>query len=323
MQHVLVTGGYGYVGAPLVAALAADPSVAVTAASRTPHPEQPAVRAAVVDWSDGASIARLCAGQDTIVHLAAMNEQDAARSAEAALEVNGAACLRLLEAATGAGVRRFVYASTSKVFGNNPSGVIDEASLPRPTSDYAITHRLAEDYVLSRHGKRKIEGVVLRLANAVGAPLRPGPEAWLMIANDFCRQAVTLGRVVLKGSGLAWRNFVPLADVVAALRHATAVPAGALGDGLFHVGAPQPMQIWDLAVRVAERGEALSGRKIALERKAPEPGEALASLDWKIDKLIASGWRPAGDIDSEIDATLALCAELYGWFESPAADERT
>src|SRR5262245_32752221 len=64
-------------------------------------------------------------------------------------------------------LRRFIYMSTAKVFGSNPTGVIDELSLPRPASHYAITHRLAEDYVLAAHDKQRVEGVVMRLPTCV------------------------------------------------------------------------------------------------------------------------------------------------------------
>ena len=115
---------------------------------------------------------------DAIVHLAAMNEMDCARDPAAALEVNTALTLRLLNAAVAAGVRRFVYLSTAHVYGAPLRGHIDERALPRPVHPYAITHRAAEDFVLAAFDAGRIEGVVLRLSNGVGAPAHAAVDRW-------------------------------------------------------------------------------------------------------------------------------------------------
>jgi UDP-glucose 4-epimerase len=200
--------------------------------------------------------------------------------------------------------------STSKVFGANPAGMIDERSTPRPASNYAITHRLAEDYVLAAHDKKKVEGVVLRLSNSLGAPADLKTNAWMLIANDLCRQAAG-NQIVLKSSGLAWRNFIAMADVISALRHVLDMPREKLTDGLFHLGGTQSIRIWDLAAHIANRAELLFGRAIATERAAPAPGEQHAVLDWRIGKLTSTGWRPATSIDDEIDATLRICRDYF------------
>jgi UDP-glucose 4-epimerase len=239
-----------------------------------------------------------------------MNEPDSERDPKGALWNNGFATLALLEGARASNVRRFVYMSTSKVFGANPAGMIDERSAPRPASNYAITHRLAEDYVLAAHDKKEVEGVVLRVSNCLGAPADPKTNAWMLIANDLCRQAAG-NQIVLKSSGLAWRNFIAMADVISAVQHVLDMPSEKLVDGLFHLGGMQSIRIWDLAARIANRAELLFGRAIATERVAPTPGEQHALLDWRIGKLTSTGWRPAASINDEIDATLRICRDYF------------
>lgn len=310
-MRVLVTGGYGYVGGRLVQALTRDAAFVVTAASRAAQTARPDVRDVTVDWSDDASISALCRDQDAVVHLAAMNESDSERDPVGALRSNGLATLALLRAAQATGVCRFVYLSTSKVFGANPSGVIDEASLPHPANNYAITHRLAEDYVLAARQPDKLETAVVRLSNAVGAPADPGANAWMLIANDLCRQAAATGRIVLRSSGMAWRNFVGMGDVVAALRHVMTMSTDRLGDGLFHLGGPCSLRIADLAVMIAERAQALFGRKIEVTQAHAAPGESHAEIDWRIGRLASTGWVPSPSFDGDIDATLRLCSVTF------------
>ncbi len=311
-MRVLVTGGYGYVGGRLVQALAGDAAFVTTAASRGPQPARPGVRDVTVDWNDDASISAICRDQDAVVHLAAMNESDSELDPEGALRSNGFATLALLRATQAAGVRRFIYLSTSKVFGANPSGAIDEATLPHPTSHYAITHRLAEDYVLAARRRGGLETAVIRLSNAVGAPADPGVNAWMLIANDLCRQAVATGRIVLRSSGMAWRNFVGLDDVVVALRHMLTVSVDRLGDGLFHLGGPRSLRIADLAAMIAERAQAAFGSKVEVTRAQPAPGESHPELDWRIGKLVATGWTPSPGLEAEIDVGLRLCRDTFG-----------
>lgn len=300
--RLLVTGASGFIGGRLAQALADDAAFALTLASRQLRPVPARAKSVAIDWQDPASIAAACAGQDVIIHLAAMAEAACNRDPEAALTVNGLYSLRLVEAAKAAGVGRVIHLSTSKVFGQNPCGVITEDSKPVPTSHYAITHRLAEDYVLAQGG------VVVRLSNSLGAPAgETAGDAWSVIANDFCRQAVSTGVISLKSSGMQWRNFVAMAEVVAALRHLALLPKDKLGDGLFHLGGPHPLRIRDLAALVADQAEPLLGQRPRLDIPEPQPGEDFPQLDWRRDKLLATGLTLDVPLKAEIAATLTLC----------------
>jgi UDP-glucose 4-epimerase len=308
MTRVLITGGHGYIGGRLVQALAPDNKFSVTVAGRRARAALPGIKNVTIDWVDQESVVSVCRNQDVVVHLAAMNESDCEKNPEQALQSNGLATLSLVTAAHSTNVCRFLYVSTAKVFGPNPTGCIDEASLPHPANHYAITHRVAEDYVLAAHQKQLVQGVVLRLTNSVGAPVDPNTDAWMVIANDLCRQAATTGRIVLRSSGLAWRNFICMTDVVSALCHVIMMPTELLADGLFHLGGPDPLRIWDLALRICDRAEKLFKRPMQHERVSPQAGEYHSLLDWRIDKLKSTGWAPTASFDDEIDSTLRMCS---------------
>jgi UDP-glucose 4-epimerase len=311
MTRVLVTGGYGYIGGRLVQALAADATFSVTIAGRLLRRSLPGVRATAVDWHNSASLDAACRAQDAVVHLAAMNEPDCEKGPFLALQSNGLGTLRLLQAAQSAGVRRFIYVSTSKVFGTNPTGPIDEFSVPRPANHYSITHRLAEDYVLAAHDKGLLQGIVLRLSNSLGAPADPDVNAWMLIANDICRQAATTKQIALRSSGLAWRNFVAMADVVAAIRHALTMSPDLLSDGLFHLGGPETLRIWDLALRIARRADKMFEQSTKLERAAGQSTTAHRMFEWRTDKFCSTGWKTTTALDEEIDNTLKMCRNAF------------
>jgi UDP-glucose 4-epimerase len=311
MTRVLVTGGSGYIGGRLVRALLSDVAFSVVTAGRLARSSQSGVQLRAVDWTNQASLDAACRAQDMIVHLAAMNEQDCESDPALALQSNGRSTLMILRAAQSAGVRRFVYLSTSKVFGANPTGTIDESRVPRPENHYAITHRLAEDYVLATHAKGQLQGIVLRLSNSLGAPADPSVNAWMLIANDFCWQAATKKRIALKSSGLAWRNFIAMADTVAAIQHALTMSPDLLANGLFHLGGPETLRIWDLALRIAGRADKMFGQSTEVECASEQSAMGHRMLEWRSDKFCSTGWKATTALDDEIDSTLKMCRDVF------------
>lgn len=310
---VLVTGATGYLGGRLVAHLAA--------AGAAPRPGVRAGRqaaggsgedAVAIDLGDPAGLARACAGAGAVVHLAALNDADCRRAPDAAWRVNCAGTGQLVDAAVASGVRRFVYVSTAHVYGTPLAGVLTEEALPRPQSIYAITHRAAEDLVLAAHRAGRLEGVVVRLSNAFGAPASAEVAAWGLLANDLCRQAVVEGRLRLRSPGLDWRDFAPLGEVTAALEHLLAVPAAALGEGLFNLGGAAPLRVLEFARRVALRCRHVLGFEPPLEVPPAPPGAAApAPLDYRIDRLRATGFAPGRPLDAEVDGLLRFCARAF------------
>lgn len=317
-QAVLITGAKGYLGGRLVTSLARDASLTVTGTTRGSAtmplgwPAQSSLRQLDPLQQTDQELSAALRGIDTIVHLAAPNEIVSASDPLGALRDTAAATLKLLLAARSAGCRRFIYLSTIHVYGSPLQGRISESGLPRPVHPYAIAHRAAEDFVLAAYAKSEIEGVVLRLSNGIGAPAWPTIDRWTLIGNELCRQAVTEGRVVLRSSGLQWRDFILLRDFVTAARHMIAIAPSTLGDGLFNLGGRLPLRMIDIAELVATRAGTMLGRTIPVERAAPAPDESWPSIDYAIDRIAATGFVPSPReaLADEIDATLALCRDM-------------
>src|SRR5262249_39086732 len=137
-----------------------------------------------------------------------------------------------------------------------------------------VSHTASRKTMFSPRTVDVLQGMVLRLSNSLGAPADPDVNAWMLIANDLCRQAATTKQIVLKSSGLAWRNFISMADTVSAIRHALMMAPDLLSDGLFHLGGPQSLRIWDLALRIAGRADKMFGQSTKIERAPQEPAEA-------------------------------------------------
>ena len=308
---VLVTGARGYLGGRLVAHLLSEGGYRVRAGSRVVMPDVQSEAAAIGELSDDAQLEAACEGATFVVHLAALNEIDSERQPERAIDINVTGTLRLVRAAKRVGVRRFLYMSTAHVYGAPLAGKIVETTATRPIHPYAITHRAAEDFVFGAFVGSQAEPVVLRLSNAVGAPADASVQRWTLLVNDLCRQVATTGRIVLRSTGLAERDFIAMKDACRAVSHILTLPAELLPAGPLNLGGGRSWSVIDIAKLVADRCAVLLGFRPTIERPAPIAGESAPKLDYRIDRLLATGFELRGDLTEEIDATLQLCVAAF------------
>lgn len=145
-MKVLLTGSSGRIGAAIGARLALRHRVIGVDRRRGP------LTTSVVDIRDTTRIAVLCRGVDAIVHTAALHVPDLAGHAPAEFHsVNVDATRRLLQAAGEGGARRFVYTSTTSLYGDamlphdGAATWVTEALTPRPRDVYDETKLAAEE----------------------------------------------------------------------------------------------------------------------------------------------------------------------------------
>ncbi|MGA2091687.1 MAG: SDR family oxidoreductase [Endomicrobiales bacterium] len=318
MMQVLITGALGYMGGRITQHLShrKDMVLRLTAKARPAARShcQPHTEIIYGDILSDADNAAACAGIDCIIHLAALNEIDSLENPERALEVTTGGTLKLLMAAQRAGVKRFIYFSTAHVYGTPLAGHISEKTVPRPTHPYAITHRAAEDFVLAEHAKKNVEGIVLRLSNAVGAPCDVAVNRWSLVVNDLCVQAVTHKKLVLKSPGTQYRDFVSVHNVCRIVEHVIGLPSEKVGDGLFNVGGKASVQIRQMAEMIADRCQVTLGFRPSLH--IPDAQSVIDStierLDYDVEKLLSTGYVLSGDLKTEIDETLVMCQRSFG-----------
>lgn len=312
-MRVLVAGGFGFVGGRAAQYLhhAGHSIILGTRQASTPPAWLPQAEVAQLHWHDAAALERSCRGLDAVVHAAGMNAQDCAADPVAALEFNGVATARLLAAAIRAGVQRFVYVSTAHVYGSPLGGTITENTCPRNLHPYATSHLGGEYAVLGAGQRGQIQGVVLRLSNAFGPPVRKDADCWTLLVNDLCRQAVLNGRLKLHTAGTQLRDFIPLEDVSRAVLHILQAESPKLAGGLFNLGGDAVMSVFSMAELVAARWKTLTGKDLPIirpERSGPLP----EPLIYSCDKLKSTGFSLTSQVPQEIDATLGFCMTAFG-----------
>lgn len=302
-----MTGASGYVGSRAIASLV-EMGWSVRALVRR-HRPYIATEQVVVDITGEMDPLRLAvAGCDAVLHLAGANEVVAAEDPDAAVRDTIVGARHVAAAAADEGVARLVYVSTVHVYGAAlvEGAVVSESTVPAPTGIYGLT-RLASEHLLSAHAAQTgSEAVILRLTNAVGAPVAPEVDRWSLVGNDLCRQAVRDGRLVLRSPGLQWRDFIALADVVALV--GSALTPGGLPGGTYNLGSGTPMTILDLAALVQDAIEEHTGSRPPLDAPVAT-GVRPDAYHVDIGRLAALGWKPDSTVAAAVSETARFCLQ--------------
>ena len=246
-----------------------------------------------------------------MVHLATMNAAAASREPERAVTASADRTARLVESAKREGVARVIYLSTAHVYGDL-SGRIDEETDPQTRHPYAESHRVAESAILASASEGGAKGVVLRLSNSFGAPVRPDTDCWTLVVNDLCRQAVTTGDLRLHSPRAQRRDFITLTDVCRAVVHVIQTPHEVLGDGIFNLGGDWAPTTLQMAERIQRCCRTVLGEEPDVITSVVNPEEIPAPLEFRIDKLRETGFELEQNWDEELQELLLFCRANFG-----------
>ena len=307
---VLLTGGFGNLGGRVASALHLSGNWNIRLASRThiaPPTWAPDSEIVKLDLLNRDDVELACSGVNAIIHLAALNDRQAAADPHLAEAISGAGTKLLTDAAARQGVDRFVFMSTAHVYGAPLQGTLAEDSLTTNTHPYATSHLSGEREVAKRHQLGDVAGVILRCANGFGVPMDPTGNIWHVLVNDLCNQVASGGSMTLRSSGLQERNFIPIADICSAILHFLHIDAHRVGDGLFNLGGPKSITVLEMAQIIAERSRSVLNIDPPINRPHQTEQEVSIPLDYRIDKLISTGFSCVNDINFEIDQLLTMC----------------
>ena len=175
---------------------------------------------------------------------------------------NVLATQHLLEAAKRRPQNRFIYASSSSVYGQAESLPTHESVTPAPFSPYGITKLSGEHLCDAYHANYGVETVVLRYFSVYGPRQRPD-----MAFRRFCTAALDGLPLEVLGDGRQTRDFTFVDDVVAATRAAADAP-GVLGSAVNIGGGSRSA----LNQAIELLGE-LSGRELEVTHREHQRGD--------------------------------------------------
>jgi UDP-glucuronate 4-epimerase len=293
---VLVTGGVGFIGGHVCAALldrgdavvaldSFDPSSDTTSREATAallerHPAFRLVRGDIRDRS--ALDSALCDGADVVLHLAAkagVRQSLADPAGYADVNVTGTA--QVLEAARAAGVGRVVFASSSSVYGARDRGPFTEdMASAAPTSPYAASKRAGELLCGTFHAAWGLQTTALRFFTVYGPGQRPD-----MAIAAFLRKALAGEPLPVFGDGSSLRDYTFVSDIVEGVLAALDTP---LGFAVLNLGGGRPIRLDALVALIGE----VTGRSLRVERLGTQRGDVpLTFADLRAAKA-ALGYAP-------------------------------
>lgn len=237
-EVVLVIGGAGYIGSNLVRQLlqtgrkvrVLDNLVYGYDAIKEVL-NDPNVELVIGDCRNIKTVVGAVQGVNAIVHLAAIVGDPACdHDKQTALEVNYAATRMIAEVARGAGIRRFVFASSCSVYGANEM-IVDEQSAPNPISIYAQTKVDSETALLACESET-FHPTILRLATVFGNSYRPRFD---LVVNLLTARA-NQDRLITIFNGQQWRPFIHVKDIAQAILLTLDAPVETVSGEIFNVG---------------------------------------------------------------------------------------
>lgn len=298
--HALVTGAAGFIGSTLAERLLAEGARVTGVDCFTDYYDpalkrrnleaalrQPGYRLLELDLGD-ADLAAL-PDVDVVFHQAAQAGVRASWGREFATYVhhNVLGTQRLLERYRDAGLERFVYASSSSVYGDAERYPTDEALLPKPFSPYGVT-KLAGEHLVLLYGRNfGMNVAALRYFTVYGPRQRPD-----MAFHRFCRALLRGEEILVYGDGRQSRDFTFIDDAIEANLRAWRRSAP---QGVYNVGGGSQVEVLEAIALL----ESALGAKAKLRFEPRPPGDPLrtradaarlrADLDYATRVGIADG----------------------------------
>ena len=278
MGRYLITGGAGFIGSHLVKALAGKAEwVRVFDNFTTGRRENleglpPNVEIIEGDIRDREAVNRVMKDARYVLHQAALASVPESIEDPVTYEaVNVGGTLNLLIAAAEEKVARFVFASSTAVYGEAAGQPISEEDRPAPLSPYAVSKRVGELYGFTWHGLHRLPFVALRYFNVFGDG-QDENSPYAAVIPIFIARILNGEKPVIYGDGTQSRDFIYVSDVVRA--NLLALEREEAPGEIFNVAGGKGYDLNDLALTLAR----LIGAPEETIHAEARPGDIVHSL---------------------------------------------
>jgi UDP-glucose 4-epimerase len=280
-MKVLITGGAGFIGSHLAQALCRDGAEVLVLddlsegspanlAWRKGGDKLEMIEGNVADEN---LLRKILPGCEFVFHQAAITSvPKSVESPLASHAVNLDASLRLLIAAREARVKRFLFASSSAIYGDNETSPKHESLPARTLSPYALQKFTVEKYAQIFHQLYGLETVCLRYFNVFG-PRQSFQSPYSGVIARFCIGMIQGQAPTVYGDGRQSRDFTFVENVVAANLVAARAPAANVAGRVFNVGSGESVSL----LQLIEELNQLTGQALRPRFEPARPGDVLHS----------------------------------------------
>ena len=304
MSRFLVTGAAGFIGSHIAEKLISDGhDVRVLDNLSTGRRENLGTFGDNITFIEGdirnaETVSEAVSGVECVIHQAALaSVPRSIADPSATNEVNVQGTLNLLEAARKESVRRFVYASSSSVYGDGRALPKHEEMVPEPKSPYAVSKLAGELYCRVYREIHGLETVSLRYFNVFG-PRQARDSQYADVVPIFVSSLLAGRSAEIFGDGEQSRDFTYVANVVAANLHAC--QASVTPKAVYNVACGQRFTLNSLYERLQNMVRSNVKPRYA-EPRVGDVRHSQASID-AIQRDL--GYEPQVDLDEGLGRTL-------------------
>lgn len=276
-MKILVTGGAGFIGSNLVRHINQEaPDTEIRVIDDLSNGRLQNLDGLNCSFTEGTILDMqlmedLIDGVDSVIHLAALGSVPRSVAAPRPThEANITGTLNVLEAARARGVDHVIVASSSSVYGSNPSLPKTETDWTRPMSPYGVSKLATEGYTIAYNHTYGMKTLAFRFFNVFG-PGQPADHAYAAVIPKFVDAALSSRPLQVHGDGLQSRDFTYVKSVTQVLW--TAVVERKSSVDPINLAYGSNTNLIDLIGLIGDE----LGSKIALEHVPSRVGDVRAS----------------------------------------------
>ena len=305
-QLCLVTGGAGFIGSNLVDGLLSQGyRVRVLDNLSTGKKDNLAKAWSEIDFLKGdlrceKDIQKAVRKVSYVFHMGAIaNVPQSVEQPFVTHEVNVTGTFRLLQASREAGVKRFVFTSSSSIYGETNKFPTTEEDLPRPESPYAASKIMGEYYCRNFSTLYGLETVMLRYFNVFGPRQNP-KSRYACVIPIFLKCFLEKVPVQVHWDGKQSRDFVYVNDVVAA--NLLAMKKGGISGEAFNIGSHSEARVIDCLTGIQKILGVKRAKVHHTPKRAGDVRRTFADIG-KAKRLL--GFRPSVSFSTGLHKTVA------------------
>jgi UDP-glucuronate 4-epimerase len=278
-SHFLITGGAGFIGSHLVDSLLAQSSARVVVvdnfdgfydpqikqANIAGHLAHPDYHLVETDIRDHAALEKLFAEEDfdVIIHLAAKaGVRPSVSDPRSYHEVNAGGTMNLIDLAQRNGIKKFIYGSTSSIYGPQATPPFREDAALAPISPYAATKAAGELIAHTYSYLYDFQSVCLRFFTVYGPRQRPD-----LAIHKFAHLITNNQPIPVYGDGTNERDFTYIDDIIQGVM--AAISYDATPFEIINLGESQTVTVKQM---IGLLEDAL-GKKAIIDYQPPQPGD--------------------------------------------------
>lgn len=293
IKNICITGGAGYVGSKLVPKLLADgynvyvlDLMIYGLNSLSSHPNLKIIEG---DIRNQELLNHTLKVIDCVIHLACIsNDPSFELNPRLGKSINLESFKPLVETSVRLGVKRFVYASSSSVYGVKTFSDVTEDMSLEPLTDYSLFKAQCED-ILLQYSSSSFETIILRPATVCGVSKRQRLD---VVVNILTNLAYHKGLITVFG-GDQLRPNLHISDMADAYREIVKAPASLVNGEIFNVGFENTS-----VLNLARSVQRVVNPKVRIIKKSTDDNRSYHISAKKIEKVI--GFKPKKTIEDAI-----------------------